>query len=251
MADRREAARPVGAAVAIAAARARALGAMILLGLAARPVDRAAGGLGHGSAGEARRCRNSGPPASRARREQVACLGGVIGPDTVRVEPPATGRRTLRFAHRISPGCRSPPAHHPSGSAWCTRTCAPPMTTPRRSRFSPGDRAVMSEWTSAGAARALSASCTARRTCIAKCIRHAVCLTSRRGQQPNDLALSQPADLAHRRPDHRLVRGFWPCWACCCCRSETLRQFNHMIELRRKRISSLEAHCRRSCGASC
>ena len=81
------------------------------------------------------------------RREQVACLGGTIGPDTVLVNQ-------LR------------PVEEPSDSLTASAqqslaTCAPPewMGTVHShvrstddespaSRFSPGDRAVMSAWTS-------------------------------------------------------------------------------------------------------
>ncbi len=140
----RAAARPVGAAVAIEAVRALALPA-VLLCLPVRNVtaQQAAWVMGP----EAKLAlQQLWATSLTMRREQVACLGGTIGPDTVLVT-------------------RLRPVQEPSDSLTASAqqslaTCARPEwigtvhshvrstdDESPASRFSPGDRAVMSEWT--------------------------------------------------------------------------------------------------------
>lgn len=131
--------------VGIAAAEARALGATILFGLVARP----------GAAQQASWV--MGPQAklgvqelwaqsSAARREQVACLGGLLGADTVlvnRLRPVDESSDSLNASAQLSLATCAPPE-------WIgvvhTHVRSTDDETPA-SRFSPGDRAVMSEWT--------------------------------------------------------------------------------------------------------
>lgn len=130
--------------MAIAAARAHAP-AVILLCLAARSLSAQQAAWVMGPQAKLG-LRELWATSLTARREQVACLGGVIGADTVRVD-------------------RVRPVDEPSDSLTASSeaslaTCSPPQwfgtvhthvrstddETPA-SRFSRGDRAVMSEWT--------------------------------------------------------------------------------------------------------
>lgn len=145
MARRAAAARPGAVAVGIAAAEARALGAMVLLGLVVRPVaaQQAAWVVGP----EAKLgLQQLWATSLGVRREQVACIGGGIAPDTVRV---VRLRPVEDYSDSLTASAQASLA-----------TCVPPEwigmvhshvrstddDTPA-SRFSPGDRAVMSEWT--------------------------------------------------------------------------------------------------------
>jgi hypothetical protein len=131
--------------VGIAAAEVRAIGVMILLAFAARP---GAAQQAHWVMGPQAKLRvqELWARSVAARREQVACLGGVLGADTVlvnRLQPVDEPSDSLNASAQLS-----------------LATCAPPEwigvmhshvrstddDTPA-SRFSPGDRAVMSEWT--------------------------------------------------------------------------------------------------------
>jgi hypothetical protein len=131
--------------VVIGAAEARAIGVMILLALAARP----------GAAQQARWV--MGPQAKlgvqelwarsvATRREQVACLGGFLGADTVhvnRLQPVDEPSDSLNASAQLSLASCAPPE-------WIgvvhSHVRSTDDDTPA-SRFSPGDRAVMSEWT--------------------------------------------------------------------------------------------------------
>jgi len=140
----RAAARRAGAAVAIAAAERRALVA-ILLCLPARSLT------------AQQQAWVMGPPAKlalqelwatslTARREQVACLGGTIGPDTVlvtRIKPVLEPSDSLTASAQLSLATCAPPE-------WIGTVHSHVRSTDDdapASRFSPGDRAVMSEWT--------------------------------------------------------------------------------------------------------
>ena len=144
MAAQRGAARPAEAAVAIAAAERRALVALLLC-LPARSMiaQQQAWVMGP----QAKLALQQLWAASlTARREQVACLGGSISPDSV-------------IVNRIK--LLNEPSDSLTASAGLSlATCAPPewMGTVHShvrstddeapaTRFSPGDRAVMSEWT--------------------------------------------------------------------------------------------------------
>lgn len=130
--------------MAIAAAERRALVA-ILLGLAARP----------GAAQQ--QAWVMGPQAKLAlqqlwavslttRREQVACLGGTIGPDTVlvtRLKPVSEPSDSLMASAAISLATCAPPE-------WIGTVHSHVRSTDDdapASRFSPEDRRVMSAWT--------------------------------------------------------------------------------------------------------
>ena len=141
----RAAAGPGAVAVGIAAAEARALGAMILLGLVARPAaaQQAAWVVGP----EAKLgLQQLWATSIGMRREQVACLGGSITPDTVRVvrlRPVEDYSDSLTASAQASLAtCSSP--------EWIGMVHSHVRSTDDdapASRFSPGDRSVMSEWT--------------------------------------------------------------------------------------------------------
>ena len=145
MAPRAAVVRPGAAAVAIAAAEARALGATILLGLAARTAaaQQAAWVVGP----EAKLgLQQLWATSVGTRREQVACIGGSITPDTVRVvrlRPVEDRSDSLTASAQASLATCSPPE-------WVGMVHSHVRSTDDdapASRFSPGDRAVMSEWT--------------------------------------------------------------------------------------------------------
>ena len=138
------AAHRAGAAVAIGAVE-RALLATLLLS-AARPVA------------AQQQAWVMGPQAKLAlqqlwatslttRREQVACLGGTIGPDTVavtRVKLLDESSDSLTASAQVSLATCAPPEWMGTVHSHVRST---DDDTPA-SRFSPGDRAVMSEWAS-------------------------------------------------------------------------------------------------------
>ena len=141
--DCRVAAHRVGVAVAIAAARARAFIA-ILSCLAARSMTAQQAAWVMGPQAKLG-LQELWATSLTARREQVACLGGVIRPDTVFVS-------RLRLVDEFSDSLTA-------SAQLSLSTCAPPewigtvhshvRATDDASpapRFSPGDRAVMSEW---------------------------------------------------------------------------------------------------------
>ncbi len=144
MARRAAAARPGVVAVGIAAAEARALGAVLLLGLVARPAiaQQAAWVVGP----EAKLgLQQLWATSLGLRREQVACIGGSITPDTVRVirlRPVEEYSDSLTASAQASLATCSPPE-------WIGMVHSHVRSTDDdapASRFSPGDRAVMSEW---------------------------------------------------------------------------------------------------------
>jgi hypothetical protein len=132
-------------AVGIAAAEARALGAMILLGLVTRPAaaQQAAWVVGP----EAKLgLQQLWATSIGMRREQVACIGGSITPDTVRMvrlRPVEDYSDSLTASAQASLAtCSSP--------EWIGMVHSHVRSTDDdapASRFSPGDRSVMSEWT--------------------------------------------------------------------------------------------------------
>ncbi len=81
-----------------------------------------------------------------ARAERVACLGGVVGRDTVRItsaEPlPLEGADSLH-AHAAASVARCGPPRWIGTAHTHVRSTDDPEPA---GRFSPGDRAVMSEW---------------------------------------------------------------------------------------------------------
>lgn len=128
--------------MAIAAAERRALA--ILLCLAVRPA--AAQQQAWVMGPEAKLALQQLWAASlTARREQVACLGGTIGSDTVlvtRLKPVSESSDSLTASAAISLATCAPPE-------WIGTVHTHVRSTDDdapASRFSPGDRAVMSEW---------------------------------------------------------------------------------------------------------
>ena len=141
---RHAAARHAGAAVVIAAARVRALVALLLC-LAAR------------SLAAQQQAWIMGPQAKlglqelwatslTVRREQVACLGGAVRADTVlvdRIKPVNEASDSLTASAQLSLTLCAPPE-------WIGTVHSHVRSTDDESpasRFSAGDRAVMSEWT--------------------------------------------------------------------------------------------------------
>lgn len=81
-----------------------------------------------------------------ARAERVACLGGAIGPDTVRItsaEPLEPERADSLHAHAAASIARCGPPRWIGTAHTHVRSTDDPEPV---GRFSPGDRAVMSEW---------------------------------------------------------------------------------------------------------
>jgi len=134
----------VAAAVIAAGAKPCVIGAATLLCLVARP-------------GAAQQAWVMDPPVKlglqelwatslTARREQVACLGGLIGRDTVlvnRLMPVDELSDSLTASAQLSLATCSPPEWMGTVHSHVRAT----DDTSPATRFSPGDRAVMSEWT--------------------------------------------------------------------------------------------------------
>lgn len=142
--DCRVAAHRAGVAVAIAAARTRAFVA-ILSCLAARSLT--AQQAAWVMAPQAKLgLQELWAMSLTARREQVACLGGLIRPDTVflnRLKLVDEPSDSLTASAQLSLETCSPPEWIGTVHSHVRSTDdASPAT-----RFSPGDRAVMSEWT--------------------------------------------------------------------------------------------------------
>ena len=140
----RVAARPGGAAVAIAAAERHALVALLLC-LAARSLT--AQQQAWVMSPEAKLAlQQLWATSLTVRREQVACLGGTIGPDSVvvtRIKPVNEPSDSLNASAQISLATCAPPE-------WIGTVHSHVRSTDDAdpaSRFSPEDRRVMSAWT--------------------------------------------------------------------------------------------------------
>ena len=144
MAACRAAARPDGAAVGIAAAERRALVALLLC-LPARSLTAQQQAWVMGSDAKLA-VQALWATTLTVRREQVACLGGTIGRDTVlvtRIKPVNEPSDSLTASAGLSLTTCMPPE-------WIGTVHSHVRSTDDdapASRFSPGDRAVMSEWT--------------------------------------------------------------------------------------------------------